>query len=47
MDLFGNLVTDDIVAPSTTFIHANKVLGTFQKHQEPQAKTKPLAFEPF
>lgn len=43
MDLFGNLITDDIVAPSTTFIfiHAHKVLGTFQKGQELQAKTQP------
>lgn len=38
MDLFGNLITDKVVAPSITFLHVCKVSGTSQKGQEPQIK---------
>lgn len=38
MDLFGNLITDKVVAPSITFLYACKVSGTSQKGQEPQIK---------
>lgn len=30
MDVFGNLITHEAVAPSMMFIYAHKVLGTFQ-----------------
>lgn len=45
MDFLGNLITDEVVAPSITFIYAHEVLGTFQEGQELQVKTMPLCIQ--